>query len=70
MKKNFYMNRGDINFDLATSAEEVLLECFIEIPCSIQIEPIEMDFLKVSIEYRKEDEDFVNDFIAYYGEEM
>lgn len=67
--KKFYLN-GDATilaiFEM--TPEELLLENLaMVVPCFIEVTPIEMNWRSVKVTYREEDEDYVNDFIAYYG---
>ena len=56
----YYLDCSDEREDIQT----VLLDLFVSIPCFIQVECIEMNWVKVIVECRQEDCNTVEQFMA------
>ena len=59
-EKIYWVDRNDITNDL----EETLMALYMRIPCFVKIENVEMNWAKVTIQARKEDLFFVEQYIA------
>ena len=60
IEKIYYLDWNNKKKDI----QEVLLDLFVTIPCFIQKEYIEMNYVKVTIKCREEDVRTVEQFIA------
>ena len=59
-EKIYWIDRNDINNDL----EETLMALYMRIPCFIEIENVEMNWAKVTIQAREEDLETVEWYMA------
>lgn len=61
MTENIYWI--DLN-EITNDLEETLMALYMRIPCFVEIEPVEMNWVKVTIQAREEDLFFVEQYIA------
>ena len=59
-EKIYWVDRNDINNDL----EETLMALYMRIPCFVEIENVEMNWAKVTIQAREEDLKTVEQYMA------
>ena len=59
-EKIYWVDRNDITNDL----EETLMALYMRIPCFIEIENVEMNWAKVTIQAREEDLETVEWYMA------
>ena len=59
-EKIYWVDRNDINTDL----EETLMALYMRIPCFVEIENVEMNWAKVTIQAREEDLFTVEQYMA------
>ena len=59
-EKIYWVDRNDINNDL----EETLMALYMRIPCFVEIENVEMNWAKVTIQAREEDLKIVEQYMA------
>ena len=59
-EKIYWVDRNDITTDL----EETLMALYIRIPCFVEIENVEMNWVKVTIQAREEDLETVERYMA------
>lgn len=59
-EKIYWVDRNDITNDL----EETLMALYMRIPCFVEIENVEMNWVKVTIQAREEDLETVERYMA------
>ena len=59
-EKIYWVDRNDITTDL----EETLMALYMRIPCFVEIENVEMNWVKVTIQAREEDLETVERYMA------
>lgn len=59
-EKIYWVDRNDITNDL----EETLMALYMRIPCFVEIENVEMNWAKVTIQAREEDLETVERYMA------
>lgn len=59
-EKIYWIDRNDITNDL----EETLMALYMRIPCFVEIENVEMNWAKVTIQAREEDLETVERYMA------
>ena len=59
-EKIYWVDRNDINTDL----EETLMALYMRIPCKVDVENVEMNWVKVTIKARDADLFFVEQYMA------
>ena len=59
-EKIYWVDLNDITNDL----EETLMALYMRIPCKVDMEPVEMNWVKVTILARDEDLFFVEQYMA------
>lgn len=59
-EKIYWVDRNDITNDL----EETLMALYMRIPCFVEIENVEMNWAKVTIQVREEDLETVERYMA------
>ena len=59
-EKIYWVDRNDITNDL----EETLMALYMRIPCFVEIENVEMNWAKVTIQAREEDLETVEQYMA------
>lgn len=59
-EKIYWVDRNDITNDL----EETLMALYMRIPCFVEIENVEMNWAKVTIQAREEDLKIVEQYMA------
>ena len=59
-EKIYWVDLNDITNDL----EETLMALYMQIPCKVDMEPVEMNWVKVTILARDEDLFFVEQYMA------
>ena len=59
-EKIYWVDRNDITNDL----EETLMALYMRIPCFVEIENVEMNWAKVTIQAREEDLFIVEQYMA------